>query len=83
MDLANTQGLQLLRADGDFTHFSELTLPDLQDGKTQGLTAWANTTTYVVDANRTPLPVGVPGEIAIGGMGVAAELDADAPIRDV
>jgi non-ribosomal peptide synthetase component F len=31
----------------------------------------ANTTVYVVDRSLRPLPVGVPGEILIGGAGVA------------
>jgi len=31
----------------------------------------ANTEVYVVDAHRQPMPVGVPGELLIGGLGVA------------
>ncbi len=31
----------------------------------------ANTTTYVVDAQHRPQPIGVPGELMIGGLGVA------------
>ncbi|KAF7125782.1 hypothetical protein CNMCM5793_002075 [Aspergillus hiratsukae] len=56
-----------------FSHYRELTLADLQNGdpRSSGLAPWANTATYVVDSKSNPQPVGVSGEIAIGGMGVA------------
>ncbi|PWY81896.1 putative hybrid NRPS/PKS enzyme [Aspergillus heteromorphus CBS 117.55] len=59
-----------------FSHMAELTgLSD--DGDYDGenstaLTPWANYATYILDTNHKPLPVGVPGQVAVGGMGVAS-----------
>ncbi|KAI9147229.1 Acyl transferase/acyl hydrolase/lysophospholipase [Paramyrothecium foliicola] len=37
----------------------------------QGLSVLPNQIVYVVDQNKKPVPIGVPGEIVIGGAGVA------------
>ncbi|KAI1505453.1 putative hybrid NRPS/PKS enzyme [Biscogniauxia marginata] len=37
-----------------------------------GLRTWPNYSVYIVDANMKPIPVGMPGEVLIGGAGVVA-----------
>jgi hybrid polyketide synthase/nonribosomal peptide synthetase ACE1 len=57
-----------------FSHFSELSFEKAYewDHTSSTLAPWTNVSTYVVDSNLQPVPIGVPGEIAIGGMGVAS-----------
>ncbi|KAK7984741.1 hypothetical protein PG988_002363 [Apiospora saccharicola] len=52
-----------------------------------GFRIWPNCSVYILDAHQRPVPVGVSGEIAIGGSGVVAgylhnELDARGFRRD-
>ncbi|PYH42430.1 PKS-NRPS hybrid synthetase psoA [Aspergillus saccharolyticus JOP 1030-1] len=54
-----------------FSHIAELDWQHAKDAQIS-LAPWANYATYILDANREPLPVGVPGEVAIGGMAVAS-----------
>ena len=49
---------------------SVLELPPGEGSPPIGGPLW-NTTFYVVDANRRPLPIGIPGELYIGGDGLA------------
>ncbi|KAL4876141.1 putative hybrid NRPS/PKS enzyme [Aspergillus karnatakaensis] len=56
-----------------FSHFCEFNLAQLQSWTHHpGFWPRSNIATYIVDENHTPQLVGMPGEIAIGGMGVAA-----------
>ena len=51
-------------------------IPDLPDGDLARLPIGfpiANTRAYIVDANLQPVPIGVPGELMIGGDGLARE----------
>lgn len=41
------------------------------DRTTSALLPWANYAAYIVDENLKPVPVGMPGEVIIGGVGVA------------
>jgi hybrid polyketide synthase/nonribosomal peptide synthetase ACE1 len=57
-----------------FSHFSELSFADDNEWArtTASLASWSNYSTYIVDSNLRPVPAGVPGEVVIGGMGVAS-----------
>ncbi|GAP90879.1 putative hybrid NRPS PKS [Rosellinia necatrix] len=51
------------------------------------LHTWPNYSVYIVDANMKPVPVGIPGEVLVGGAGVVngylhSELDAQGFTRD-
>jgi hybrid polyketide synthase/nonribosomal peptide synthetase ACE1 len=54
-----------------FSHVAEIDI-----GKDKGgfadFVPWSNVSFYIVDSKLNPLPAGVPGELAIGGMGVAS-----------
>ncbi len=66
----------------DSTYF-EATAESPHDGIVPIGRPFANTEIYVLDAQRSPVPIGVPGELYIGGAGVArgylrrAELTAE------
>ncbi|KAF1937576.1 putative hybrid NRPS/PKS enzyme [Clathrospora elynae] len=54
-----------------FSHVAEIDV-----GKDKGgfadFVPWFNVSSYILDSKLNPLPAGVPGEVAIGGMGVAS-----------
>jgi hybrid polyketide synthase/nonribosomal peptide synthetase ACE1 len=61
--------------------------PNTQAPGSSGLQTWPNYSVAIVDGNMKPMPVGMPGEVLIGGAGVVAgylhsELDAQGFIRD-
>lgn len=73
------QGLRLMDCYGPtevtfFCHFSELSFADYDewDQRHSRLFPWFNFSTYIVDSEIEPVPVGVPGEVVIGGMGIAS-----------
>lgn len=71
-------GLQVMNCYGPteitfFSHLSEfLFANDAWDATNSPLVPWFNYSTYIVDSSLRPVPVGVPGEVAISGMGIAS-----------
>ncbi|CAG8973054.1 hypothetical protein HYALB_00010828 [Hymenoscyphus albidus] len=57
-----------------FSHYSELSCDQdsTSDPNSSTLKPWTNFSTYIVDSHLQPVPIGVPGEVVIGGMGVAS-----------
>ncbi|KAI0185009.1 putative hybrid NRPS/PKS enzyme [Xylaria flabelliformis] len=73
----NKPGLRLVDCYGptEITFCSHIREVDYQTERTSpntGLEVLPNYSTYIVDANMKPVPVGIPGEILIGGAGVVA-----------
>ncbi|PWY76064.1 putative hybrid NRPS/PKS enzyme [Aspergillus sclerotioniger CBS 115572] len=69
-------GLRLINCYGPtettfFSHFAEVEWQTV-DPTNISLAPWTNYSTYILDSNLEPLPMGVPGEVAVGGMGVAS-----------
>ncbi|KAI1170868.1 putative hybrid NRPS/PKS enzyme [Nemania sp. FL0916] len=68
----------------------EINYQDISDAQASGgsgLHTWPNYSIAIVDNNMKPMPIGMPGEVLIGGAGVVAgylhsELDAQGFIRD-
>ncbi|KAI0869277.1 putative hybrid NRPS/PKS enzyme [Hypoxylon argillaceum] len=68
----------------------EINYQDVQNAQTpggSGLQTWPNYSVAIVDRNMKPMPIGMPGEVLIGGAGVVAgylhsELDAQGFVRD-
>ncbi|RDL33251.1 putative hybrid nrps pks [Venustampulla echinocandica] len=64
----------------DVDYWAEVPNEDGTDNAT-GLQTWPNNSVYIVDTNMKAVPVGIPGQVLIGGAGVVAgylhsELDA-------
>jgi len=75
----NKQGFRLMNCYGPteitfFSHFSEMSFKNdsLMDQNCLSLKPWSNYSTYIIDSNNKPVPAGIPGEVVIGGMGVAS-----------
>lgn len=70
-----------------FSHVAEIALGK-EKGDFADFVPWVNVSSYIVDSKLNPLPVGVPGEVAVGGMGVASgyydkkELTAERFVQD-
>ncbi|KAI5928470.1 PKS-NRPS hybrid [Camillea tinctor] len=72
-------GLRLIDCYGptEITFCSNSREVNYQDEPTQGiissgLRTWPNYSVYIVDGNMKPVPLGMPGEVLIGGAGVVA-----------
>lgn len=58
-----------------------------KDVDSSGFQVWPNYTVYIVDSNMQPVPIGMPGEVLIGGAGVVdgylhSELDGRGFAKD-
>lgn len=71
INAASTAKIQNMYGPTETTIWSTTSPADPVDGTVSIGTPIANTKIYVLDENRTPVPIGKPGELWIGGNGVA------------